>query len=427
MCHKVNVIVSTDLVGHTIGGYRLTEEIGAGGLATVYKAYQQALQRWVAVKILHYQEHDALLRFEREAQTVAKLRHRNILMVYDHGEDDGWPFIVMEYIEGGTLSQRLIRGVPMNWFAAVKLAIPVAEALQHAHLHGLVHRDVKPSNILMAQDDWPLLADFGLVKLAHAQTALTGTGISMGTPSYISPEQARGGSIDHRADIYSLAIMLFEMVTGTLPFDYGNPNKILMAQITETPPLPSLLNPHCPPILETVLLKALAKSPDERYEDMTQFVKALEEALTSSVNRPMFYQTEDPEQSPAETQLVQDTEPELEAAVVPPSRVGQLFLIESKRTIRIPDRPEVIVGRTYGNKVADIDLEPYGAMDLGVSRHHARLIRNGGSWLLEDLGSLNGTFVNDTRLEQGRPSMLEEGDVVRLSHISMVFMTVTQH
>jgi serine/threonine protein kinase len=221
--------MTTNLVGTSLGAYRLAQEIGSGGLATVYKAYQPNLERWVAVKVLDYQDRESLLRFQREAQAIAQLRHRNIIIVYDYGQEQEWPYIAMEYIEGGTLEDRLF-GQPLDWIKAVDLLLPITDALGYAHTQGIIHRDVKPSNILLPQEDWPLLADFGLVKLINSGDddddveEITGPGTAMGTPSYLSPEQARGMPLDYRADIYSLGVLLYEMVTGRLPFTYENPS-----------------------------------------------------------------------------------------------------------------------------------------------------------------------------------------------------------
>ena len=461
--------MSTDLVGKTLGEYKLTEEIGEGGMATVYKAYQTSLQRPVAIKVLYYQEDTSLARFEREAKAVASLRHRNILIVYEYGEEDGSPFIAMEYVEGGTLEDRL-NGEPMDWRHVIELTIPIAEALHYAHSHGIIHRDIKPSNILMPQEDWPVLADFGLVKNTEDQTGLTQTGTFMGTPSYIAPEQARDVELDFRADMYSLGVIMFEMITGKLPFDYESPNKILLAHVTEPPPAPRELNPKCPPALEQVILRTLKKSASERYADMQEMVNALKAILAmlpseieeSLKEEPPHHEEpkvepeveakpsgglfgsvrklfgRKPEEKEADTASRTAPRPQLE---VPESdveseyegtmqldigsavgAVPRIILKDKNITLELPEIDQVIVGRTYRNNVVDLDLEPYEASKFGVSRKHARLIKQGELWLLEDLGSMNGTFVNNVEVRQGNPVALKDGDNLRFSHMSFVFM-----
>ena len=418
--------MTTNLVGETMGGYRLAAKIGSGALATVYKAYQPDLNRWVAIKVLQYKDKDALIRFQREAQAIANLRHRNILIVYSYGEEGHWPYIVMEYIEGGTLADRL-DGTPLDWVRTIDLMISITEALGYAHEHGVVHRDVKPSNILMPQEDWPLLADFGLIKLKDTQQGgLTGPGTSMGTPFYVAPEQARGQTVDHRADIYSVGVVLYEMITGRLPFDYQNPNKVLLAHISEPVPPPRQFNPDCPAILERIILKALQKSPDQRYQTMAEMKEALKEALHSSDARFSFYIP--PPKKPIRTRELDPSTPLPISIASPPapprSPNTRLFILEKKASLPLPDQDTVIVGRTHKDSVADIDLGLYEGADAGVSRRHARLTRQEGQWFVDDLGSLNGTFVNETRLSPGEPpTPLHDGDELRFSHLACLFLT----
>ncbi len=398
--------MSTDLVGKTLGQYQLVEKIGVGGLAVVYKAYQTNLERWIAVKVLHCKDREALLRFQREAQAIAHLRHRNIVIVYEYGEENGWPYITMEYIEGGSLDHCL-SGQPMDWVKVATLSMAVADALDYAHKQGLIHRDVKPSNILMAQDDWPLLADFGLVKLPDAEFVLTGTGVCMGTPAYLAPEQARGVNVDSYSDMYSLGVVMFEMLTGRLPFAYSNPNKVMLAHISETPPTPRQFNPDCPAGLEEIVLTALQKSPEQRYHDMRAMVNALEAVLSSSKERPAFYKVAPPP-----------------GGEDPPE--ARLFLVEQRVNIPLPHKDSLIIGRTHRQVVADIDLGPHGAAKAGISRQHARLTRDNEGWFLDDLNSLNGTYVNDVKITPGRPVRLNDGDLVRCSHLSFLFLTSAQ-
>ena len=412
-------MTTSDLVGQTLGGYKLVEKIGVGGLAMVYKAYQPNLERWVALKVLHYKDNETLIRFQREAQAIARLRHRNIVIVYEYGQDGDWPYIAMEYIEGGTLADRL-KGQPLDWVKVTNLALAIADALDYAHRQGLVHRDVKPSNILMAQEDWPLLADFGLVKLPDSDFVLTGSGVSMGTPAYMPPEQARGIDIDNRSDMYALGVVIFEMLTGRLPFVYSNPNKVMLAHISEPPPAPRQFNPDCPAELENLVLTALQKSPDARYGDMRVMSNALKELLASSKNRPVFY-TAPPPVPDVKTVDLADT------PGAPPQsglsrHAARLFLVDRRATIPVPDGDSLIIGRTHRQTVADIDLGPYGAADAGVSRQHARLTWQPSGWRIDDLRSLNGTFVNEVKVTPGQPASLKDGDVIRCSHLSFIFL-----
>ena len=479
--------MTTNLVGQTLGEYQLTQLIGEGGMATVYKAYQISLKRDVAVKVLYYQEDNSLVRFQREAKAIASLRHRNILIIYEYGEQDNHPYIAMEYVEGGTLEDRL-NGEPMNWEQVINLAIPIADALQYAHSHGIIHRDIKPSNILMPQEDWPVLADFGLVKRSDEEQGLTMTGTFLGTPSYIAPEQARDVEVDYRADMYSLGVIMFEMVTGELPFDFENPNKILLAHVMDEPPRPSELNPDCPPALESIILRTLEKASEDRYADMQAMVKDLRAALNNP-EQPLgeeektakaAIKEELPPPVPIGSTTTEEAEPEPEPEEKSGGFFSRLFggkkdkkpkkkdedtasktaprepitvkkeelfddgldstvqldlgepsaqltprivLQDENVTIILPEDKEVmVVGRTYGDSIADIDLDPHSAAKYGVSRRHAAITKRGNQWQIEDLNSLNGTFVNEAEVKSGRPVTLQDGDLIRFSHMKFVFL-----
>ncbi|RLC77101.1 MAG: hypothetical protein DRI81_09080 [Chloroflexi bacterium] len=237
-------------IGQTIGSYQIAEEIGQGGMATVYRAYQHQLERWVAIKIMQATEASGksfLTRFRREAKAIAALRHPNILTIYDYGEEQGIAYFVIEYVAGGTLKDHLT-GQPKAWPDAATLILPVGRALAYAHSQGVVHRDVKPANILLARPDWPLLADFGLIKLVGRKRGITQPGVSIGTPAYFSPEQAAGDDIDHRTDIYGLAIVLYELLTGRLPFEASSPIEMMLRRLREDPipPSPVQLAHHAP-------------------------------------------------------------------------------------------------------------------------------------------------------------------------------------
>jgi len=285
-----------DLTGHELGRYHLLEKLGEGGMATVYKAYDTRLEREVAVKIIRREafppeviEH-MLKRFEREAKAMAKLSHSNIVKVHDYGEHEGSPYIVMELLSGGTLKQRL--GKPVQWQKAVSLVEPIARALGYAHSEGILHRDVKPANILITKSGEPILTDFGIAKLLEQEDGhtLTGTGVGVGTPEYMAPEQGLGSKVDGRADIYSLGIVLYEIITGRKPFLADTPLAVLYKQMNDPLPRPAVLVPGLPESVEQMLLKALAKQPDARYKDMGEFASVLKNlekndgAQTSSVN-----------------------------------------------------------------------------------------------------------------------------------------------
>ncbi len=279
-----------DLDGAIIGQYHIIEQIGRGGMATVYKAYQPNLDRYVAVKVLATDladTKDFIARFEREARAVARLRHRNILTIFDYGCQEEVFYLVMEYVGGGTLIERL--GWPQDLAYAVNIVSQVGDALDHAHKQGMIHRDVKPGNILMAGEDWPLLADFGLAKMLEDSLLLTASGASVGTPQYMSPEQAEGLKVDQRSDIYSLGVVLYEAVTGRPPFGTHSPMAIILRHMNEPPAPPRTLRSDLPEEMERVILKALTKSPDERYQRMEEFLADLQAAYPLPANGNMVH------------------------------------------------------------------------------------------------------------------------------------------
>ena len=248
-------------------------------MAHVFKAYQASLDRFVAIKVLSPSLADQpgfTERFQREAHSVARLLHPNILQVYDFGVEDGYNFIVMRYVENSrTLHQAIEEGATLD--ELLDYILQVADALNYAHQHGVIHRDVKPSNILI-DGRWALLSDFGLVKMAGSGSYLTSTGVSIGTPAYMSPEQASGSKVDHRTDIYALGVILHKILTGTIPHDATTPLAILVKRSVEPVTPPHQLNPNIPESLEHVILHSLATKPDDRYSTATDFAEALKTA-----------------------------------------------------------------------------------------------------------------------------------------------------
>jgi eukaryotic-like serine/threonine-protein kinase len=254
--------------GVMLGQYRLEAVVGRGSTATVYRGYQQSLGRYVAVKVLHpnlIPHFD--VRFEREAQAVAQLQHRNILPIYDYGEQDDQRYFVTQYIaEGHTLAD-LSAGRPLPPLTALQLIADVLAALDYAHRRGIIHRDVKPSNILMPAPDWPLLADFGIAKLLDETRHLTPPGQMVGTAAYLAPERALGRPADARADLYSAGVVLYELVTGQVPFSAPSPTATMMMHVQAPLPPARSLNPAVPEAVDALLARALEKNPERRYQD----------------------------------------------------------------------------------------------------------------------------------------------------------------
>jgi len=272
------------LAGENVGPYRILAQLGQGGMATVFKAYHAALDRHVAIKVLHpafKEDPQFLQRFHREAKVVAKLEHPNIIPIYDFSEHKGQPYLVLKYIEGETLKARLARGT-LAVQEAVDVIQAVGTALNYAHKQGVLHRDVKPSNILLSEDGRIYLADFGLARMAELGASTLSGDMLIGTPFYISPEQGSGNSeLDERTDIYSFGIVLYEMIVGKVPFTADTPFSIIHDHIYTPLPLPSAVNPSVPEEVEIVLLKALSKNPQDRFSSGREMAEAFIESLQS--------------------------------------------------------------------------------------------------------------------------------------------------
>jgi tRNA A-37 threonylcarbamoyl transferase component Bud32 len=273
------------LIGKTIGRYRIVEHLGRGGMAEVYKAYQPSLDRYVAIKLMHTflaDEKEFLARFEREAKVVATLRHPNIVQVYDFDVENGVYYMVMEFIEGETLKARMqaleTKGEWVSLDDAVRIILATGSALKYAHDRGMVHRDVKPANVMITTDGQVILTDFGIAKIVSASN-LTASGAMVGTPSYMAPEQGMGQPGDERSDIYSLGVMLYQLLLGRLPYDADTPLAVVLKHINEPLPMPKLIKPDLPTDLERVILKSLAKDPNDRYQKVGEMLTDLRKAV----------------------------------------------------------------------------------------------------------------------------------------------------
>jgi serine/threonine protein kinase len=462
--HAMNNDDLDSLVGRSLGQYRIVERIGAGGMATVFKGYQPNLDRYVAVKVLPaYHARDPVFRerFAREARAVAKLAHPNIVQIHDSGEQDSITFIVMEYVDGGTLKDRLKQhssglAIPET----VDFMIQAAEGLGCAHRNGIVHRDVKPANMLLRRDGYLLISDFGIVKILDA-TNLTRVGTGIGTPQYMSPEQCTGQAVDRRSDIYSLGIVMFHCLTGRVPFNAESPVSITVKHINEPLPVQQLQMIGIPPPIEQIVVRMTAKAPQDRYQTMEAVVTALKGVLIDWPRNPWSGsgqvpsvasgplngpgQGQDPfppsreqeYQQPAVTVTcfrcgsanpssrlfcttcgydLSDTSSTNDRYLGPNGRpvLARLTLQNGENAGRSYLFHQVMttIGRTNGNNLI--------ISGRTVSRRHARLWFDNGQWFLEDLQSANGTSVNNVRISY-QPVALKDGDIINFGDEMVLF------
>jgi serine/threonine protein kinase len=278
-----------NLNGQSLGRYHIIEQLGEGGMATVYKAYDTRLEREVAIKFIRTNLfgtavlENILKRFEREAKSLASLSHPNIVKVYDFGNYEGTPYLVMEYISGGTLKSRMEKENPIGWEKSLRLLLPIARALESAHQAGTIHRDIKPGNILLTSQGQPILTDFGIAKILETDemSTITGSGVGIGTPAYMAPEQWANKAVA-QSDVYGLGVVLYEMITGRKPYLADTPAEFILKQATEPLPHPSLFTPGLPIAVEKLLIKALAIKLSDRYESIAEFANEIEKLIGDS-------------------------------------------------------------------------------------------------------------------------------------------------
>jgi branched-chain amino acid transport system substrate-binding protein len=349
----------TNLTGKQIGQYEIHEEIGHGGMATVYRATQPAIGREVAVKVLptqFLQDRTFLERFTREVQVIAQLQHPRILPVHDYGEFDGIPYIVMAYMEGGTLTDRIRKGpVPLD--EAVRLIAQIAEGLEHAHSKGIIHRDFKPSNVLLDEYSNAYLADFGIAKVSETTIQLTGTGMAVGTPAYMAPEMYDKGGVNASVDQYAMGVTLYQMLTGQLPFDADTPIQYMRAHLDKPVPDVRAIRPDIPAGVQTVIEKAMAKSSNWRYASTRAMAEELAAAAKGAEVQPLpgeamrtepVVPTPPPARLDAPTVDVPPSPPPAPAGVAPPQVTPQpppaAYPVQPVQPVRRGPRTGLIVG-----------------------------------------------------------------------------------
>ena len=336
--------------GDTIGQYEIVGQIGSGGMATVYKAYHEKLDHHVAIKLMHdtfIQDDNFLARFQREARIVARLEHPHIVPVYDYAESSDRPYLVMKYIDGGTLKRRLIkRGITLDEIKTMMTSL--ADSLTYAHEKDVLHRDIKPSNILIDDRDLPYITDFGLARIAQVGESTISHDMMLGTPFYISPEQAKGDkNLTPTTDIYSFGIILYELLVGTVPFTADTPYAIVHEHIYNKPTPPSHINKDLTSAIDDVIMKALAKNPSDRYQTATELMIAFNHAMDASGVT----------QLPPDRSVVQKTpSPKVHIPVLP-SDSSEPYL-DSEQAIRSPQ-----MNYTYDKQGRKVRVE--GAWDMG--------------------------------------------------------------
>ena len=400
-------------IGENVGFYEVQAQLGQGGMATVFKAHHTVLDRDVALKVLSpafLEDPNFLARFRREARAIAGLDHPHIVPVFDFAEHRGIPFLVMKYIDGETLKSRLWRQRASPAYVC-EIMEAVGAALAYAHQHGVLHRDIKPSNVLLGNDGGIFLSDFGLARIVADGTSTLSREMLIGTPQYISPEQAVGvPDLDARTDIYSLGIVLYELATGQVPFDADTPISIIHDHLYNPPPPPSSLETDVCQELEQVILRALAKKREDRYSTVDEMLNEFRDVGRQGPSAPTSFHSLD--SMPPVAPLAQPT--------VLVSANGLHFLLAGER---------LLVGRKDPRRgvFPDIDLteaEPIdpktGKQRRTVHREHVWLVLAGEGWRCELIpGKEGNSWLNDEPLLPGKSYPLRVGDRLKLSAVEL--------
>ena len=415
-----------DLSGEILAGrYQIIQKIGQGGMGAVYKALDTRQQKIVAVKFLKSVDEESgqsFLNARVEAKRLQSFRSPHVVPTLDFGKAEGRTYLILEYIEGRSLAEMIAAGEPVSLHFAIGIVSQVALALEAAHQLEIVHRDVKPSNILISNDGIAQLSDFELAIAPGGHTRAE-AGIA-GTPGYMSPEQAMGMPIDARSDIFSLSVVLYEVLTGVRPFSGASSAETMGNVVEQSPVSPEQINLGVPARLAAVVMKGLAKQPAQRFQTMTSFLAALEEILPSFARANPALVTRMPERSlPNEISTATGLTPyeprrsREEISKQPTSAIAWLLVLDAEgqsaderpRKLRLSD--SITIGRQSDNDVVFFGYE--------VWHHHARISLENGRFYITDLNSSRGTFVNGVRIEK---SELHDRDQIQIGGRTLLFI-----
>lgn len=393
------MVIATSLIGTVIKErYKLIDERGSGSMATVYVCRDIETNTILAAKVLNAETkyiNESLPRFKREAEILEKIQDEHIVQIIEYGEENGLHYIIMEYIDGYTLKHDILLKSPYDLHKAVNIIQQVAEGLDAAAKHSVIHRDIKPQNILISADEKVKITDFGLARTSESAT-MTNAHLLMGTPYYISPEQVKDShSAEHRSDLYSLACVFYEMLTGHVLYDGANAMEVLFKHISEPIPSATSIDPGLPAIVDNFFQKALAKNAADRYQSSAAFIEGLNRLVASPK----------PALPPKSLQMV--------TARLTLLATGQMYTLTTAKSL---------IGRSDPKQgiFPQVDLSSIDT-DRSISRRHAMIHYHDENFWVEDLKAFNTTKINSKAILPGQQFPLKSGDILRIGNFDLCF------
>ncbi len=403
--------MDNNLVGKVINErYEILEHIGTGGMASVYKAQDKLLNRFVAVKVLKESlksDDEIVDKFSAEAKAAAGLSHNNIVSIYDVGLIDGLSFIIMEYVDGETLKEYINKNKPLKWQTACEITIQIADALGMAHSNGIIHRDIKPHNIIITKDGIAKVADFGIARAVSSDTVVAG-GSVMGSVYYISPEQARGGFVDNSSDLYSLGVVLYEMLTGSLPFDGDNPVSIALKKLEEEPMSPKVINLDIPQALDAVVMKAISKEQHTRYKNADELIADLKALLNEDSMHIISARREEDEYDAKRVKKSSGFNPIIASAVlvVIIAVATFLFMNTGRKEYIVPD----LINKTLDEALALVEGTEFTIDEEGIVYEVSDEVENGK--IIRQEPGANNSVKKNKKIQLTISSGTSEGNIV---------------